>query len=104
VTIIHDLLQIVTPCGGNGIEAPVVDEQQADLGQLQEPLVIGPVGFGLGQIQERPGETEVARAVVLQAGAVPQSASQIGFTCSAGSGDQEVLRPFDPQFAEQLPL
>jgi hypothetical protein len=48
IAIIHNFHQTIALRGTQGLQAPVIQDQQPSLGQLLEALMIGAINLGLG--------------------------------------------------------
>ena len=96
VAVVHNLHQVIALGRFQCFESPVIDNEQLHLGQVPEQLVVAAIDLGLVEFQEQSREAMVSDAVAAQAGTVPEGASEVGFAAAAGTGQQEILPPFDP--------
>ena len=81
VAILEDLEQVAALRVLDGGEAPVVDDEDVEAGELAEEADAGAVGAGQGELMEEAGGTAVAGAIALAAGLMGQ-----------GTPDEEIGR------------
>ena len=96
IAVIHDVHEVMTLGGVECLHAPVIDDEQAGVGGLVEECVVAAVGLGLGECQEQARQAVVAGGIAVPAGLVSEGAGEVGFTSSAGTGDEQVLQGIDP--------
>ena len=68
VAVLQDLEQVAALLVRDRREAPVVDDQDVDAGELAEQADVGAVGAGQGELVEEPRRAAVEGAEALAAG------------------------------------
>ena len=68
VAVLEDLEQVAALLVGDGRQAPVVDEQDVDAGELAEQADVGAVGPGQREVVKEPRRPAVVGAEALAAG------------------------------------
>jgi hypothetical protein len=68
VAVLEDLEQVAAFLVGDGRQAPVVDEQDVDAGELAKQADVGAVGAGQREVVKEPRRAPVVGAEALAAG------------------------------------
>jgi hypothetical protein len=96
IAVLEDFQEVVAGLGGQGLEAPVVEDQQIDGGETLEAAGEGAVAVGQGEIVEQLGGANVEDGAVIPASLVTQGAGQPALADAGGPGDDEVVVGLDP--------
>lgn len=80
----------------DGLEAEVIEDQQAGFLEPVEPLDDRAFRFGHGDLLAKTVHVEVERALAHRAGVVAQGAGQVRLTTAGGAGDEDVFATIDP--------
>jgi hypothetical protein len=76
VTILEDLVEIVTGAGVEGFKAPIIEDQQLNPGQAAQDPSIASVAACQGEVGEQLGDTLIEHRAIVAAGLVTESAGQ----------------------------
>src|SRR5207344_128141 len=102
VPVVQELEEVPTILPAEGIEPPVVDEQDIDPRQLGEQAEIGPIGAGQGELVEQPGGAPVQGPEPLATGLMSEGAPDGRLAGAGGADHQEVLVLLDPPAGGEL--
>ncbi len=101
VAILQDLEQIVAGLGIEGLQAPVIEDEQFDLGEALEPAGDAPVAAGERQFLEQARETGIEDGAVVAACLVPDGAGEPGLADAGRAADRQVVMRIDPLALEE---
>ncbi len=87
MTIFQDLQEVATLFGGELNQSPVVQHQQAGLGQAGQKFGVTSIALGDGQLRQEPRQAQVLSGVAFAAGLVRQGAGDPGFADAGREGD-----------------
>ena len=90
VAILQDLEQVVTGLGIEGLQAPVIEDEEFDLRQALEPAGDAAVAAGERQFLEQARETGVEDRTVVAAGLVADGAGEPGLADDVGMVDPDL--------------
>ena len=94
--VLDDLEQVAAVLGAELRHPPVVDDQDAGLGERGQELGVAPIGASDGQLGQQPREAPVRGAVSQAARAMGERARYPGFSDPGRPGDQQVEVVADP--------
>src|SRR2546425_1642488 len=83
--ILQDLEQVAPVLVSQRPEAPVLEHEDVDAGELAEEADVGAVGMSEGELVEEPGHAAVERPISLAAGLLGK-----------GAGEEALARPVAP--------
>src|SRR3989442_6425646 len=89
--ILQDLEQVAAVLIPQRAEAPVLEHEDVDAGELAEEADVGAVGMSEGEFVEEPGHAAVERPISLAAGLLGKGAGEEALARPRRPGDQEVL-------------
>jgi len=92
VAIFEDLEQIPALLILDRRQAPVVEDEDVEAGELREQADVGAVGPGQGEVMEEAGGAPVVGAIALAAGLMRQRAGEE--TLARASRNSNILRSF----------
>ena len=90
-------------CAVEGVEPPVVDEQDVDARQLGQQAEIGSISVGQGELVEQPGGPPVQRPEPLATGLMSERAPDERLASAGRADEQQVLMLLDPAAGGELP-
>jgi len=102
VPIVDDLQQISALFGTDLAHPPIVKEKEIGFSDGSEELSITAVSFGDEEILKESGDSQVKGGEAFSACLVCECAGEEGFSCSCGSGDNEIMVLFDPTAGLEL--
>lgn len=83
-------------------EAPIVEDEDVDPGQLDQQADVGAVGVRKPQGVKEPSKAPVARSIAVPAGLVGQRTGQKALADAGGPDDQDGLVLGDPAARREL--
>src|SRR2546422_5137044 len=89
--ILQDLEQVAAVLTPQRAEAPVLEHEDVDAGELAEEADVGAVGMSEGEFVEEPGHAAVERPISLAAGLLGKGAGEEALARPRRPGDQELL-------------
>jgi hypothetical protein len=100
VAVLDDLDHIVTLLGPEGLQAPIVENEQLDPAQGTHQARIASVTAGQCQIGEHAWDALIEDRAIVAAGLVPECAGKPTFADAGRPFDDQVLRLIDPATAD----
>lgn len=106
--VIEDLKHIATLLIAERGEAPIVEDEDVDPGQLDQQADVGAIGVRKPQGVKEPREPPIARSIAMPAGLVGQRTGQKALADAGGPDDQDGLVLGDPaarrELADETPI
>src|SRR5215203_1291396 len=96
VALFDDLQKIAPLVGPERLEAPVVEDEQADLAEPLHQPAIAAVAAGERELGEQLGDALIEDGAVVATGLVAERAGEPRFADPGGAFDDQVLRGIDP--------
>src|SRR5262245_10638024 len=103
VPVVQQFEEVSAILRGEGVEAPVVDEQDVDAGEPGEQAEVGAVGAGQGELMEEARGATVEGPETFATGLLGEGAADEGLAGAGGTDDQEILMLLDPAAGGELP-
>src|SRR4029453_17999065 len=94
--IVDDLHQIAAPVGGQGGDAPVIENQQLHPGQALEHAAVTAIAASKAEGLQETGDTLEKDGGGVAASPVAESTGEPGLAGAGWPGDQQVLVALDP--------
>ena len=101
IAFLDDLQQVATLVGSEGLEPPIVEDEQAHLAEPLHQPWIAAVAAGEREIGEQLGDALIEDGAVVATGLVAERAGEPRFADAGGAFDDEVLRRVDPVAGDQ---
>ena len=102
VAIFEDLEEVAALGVLDGGEAPVVEDEDVEAGELGEQADLGAVGAGQGEVVREAGGARVVGAVALSTGLVREGAREKALPHLGGADEDDVLMLGDPPAGGEL--
>jgi hypothetical protein len=94
--IVDDFKQVFTAERIEGVQSPVVEGEDVELGERDETALVRAVAAGDAQFLEQARHAGVERGPAEAAGALRECAGEPGLAGAGGPGDEDALRPLEP--------
>src|SRR5262245_17671836 len=102
VAILENLEQVAALLILRRGEAPVVEEEHVEAGELAEEPAVGAVGPGQAQVVEQARDTAIAGAVAAATGLGGEGTGHEALAGAGGAGDEDLLVLVDPAAGGEL--
>ena len=102
VAILEDFEQVVAGLGAEGLQAPVVKDEQLGGTECLEAAADAAIAMGERQFIEELGHAHVEDGAVVAAGLVTERAGQPAFADAGRPGDHQVVVVVDPVALDEI--